>query len=244
MKRLIFIVVALSICCALHAQVGVTADLSFGCDKYSFTRGGVNAFDKTLPQGSSFRFSPRVSYGLKDGVEVGLQLGVGHSVYSYTDGFYDPIAELWRQSQVRKLSQLDLSAGAFVRGQIATFGNLTLHLELLASYGRSYGNVTTTEYDATSMWEVVVSQRCNTGRFDVMVTPVIHYALTEHVGMDAYINALSLSYSRARQTLFGREVPQSYQDPEVSSETVTSHFGVGLNALNTSLITLGVGYSF
>lgn len=246
MRRQLFFIIAMMAFCVAEAQVSVTADLGFSRDGYSFTRSGANAFDNSLPRGWNFSFSPRAGYSLNDDVTVGLQLGVGYSDYTYTDGFFDPLVGTWRQSQVRQVSQLDLSAGAFVRMKAMAWGKLSLHAELLASYGHGFGKVVTTEYEVHTMWDVKVSQRCGTGLFEMLLTPVVNYAFTEHIGMDVYVNLLSLSYSRTRERLYGQTVPdaRTNADAEIVSETVVSHFGVGVNALHTSLITLGVGYKF
>lgn len=223
-----------------HGQVSVSADVSFSSESFSHEEAGATAFDKTLPRGSSFSFSPRVGYELRDGVTVGLQLGFSRSSYTYTDGFYDPVAERWTQSQVREVSDLCVSGGAFLRARVLTVGKFDIAVELLASYGRSFDEVTTTEYEAHTSWDVTMSDRYRGGRIDVSLTPVVSYAITKHLGVDAYVSLLSLQYNRECVKKIGDETVGG----EVKSKTTTSHFGAGAKGLSAGLLTLGVSYSF
>ena len=228
----------------LLAQVTLSLDLGYSNKGYSYASKGLNAFNGSLPKGQECYLAPRISFALTDGVSLGIQLGAGYSSYDYAEGFYAPTTSGWRQSAAVNQTMLTTSAGAYLRLRCASIDNLSMHIEIAGSYGLGWGWDQRTEYRASDGSDVDMKRRHTEQSLCIQVVPVATYAFSDHVGMDVHLNLAALSFvsTTISQWPYGIKGWPVADAPE--SKTVEQEFSIGVNALNTSLLTIGFGYTF
>jgi len=238
-----------------YAQWGVSANMSVSTSNYAYTQGGQPAFNKDLPQGWAFDFTPRIGYAFGDLFSAGVDLGFGYANYNYTDGFYNPITEVWDQSEIFNQQLYSGMVGLFMRLQIQSWGRLSLHAELAVGYKKAYGTNTKTQY-AEDVWgdynKIVTSRDIQQDQFRLQVVPVFHYLLgnwkggagdKSHLSADLYLNFISMAYAHTVTNMYG-EKSKTNSDPELHSQTVTNDFDLGFRVLGTNPIGIGFTYSF
>ena len=247
LRRLFGIILLMFFALTASAQWTLSADLSYSSSNYNYTRGSIPAFNSELPKGHTFAVSPRVGYVLSDIYEAGLQLSYVTDDYEYTHGYYVDDKREWLVDAVTDKSFITFGASAYLRATCCRHGALSACFEFVAGYAFGYGGDYVTSYSASNGREINSRYDKRGSQFSFQVVPVLNYAFNAHISLDAYINALSLCYLRNATTTFcngidmdGYDIP----DPQVYDKTVTSQFDLGLHALNTSLVTLGIGYQF
>lgn len=249
MKRFGLIILLLGIGLMAHAQWGISANLSYGTKGYQHTQGGLASFDNTLPKGHEFNFSPRLGFSINGAVELGIDLGIGNSNYTYSNGIYNPNNETYFESPKTTYSLFTYSAGGYLRVRVGDWGKLTLHLEASAGYRYGLGVITNVEQRAhpsygssetiTTVKALVINQMYAT------ITPVFNYSLGKHASLDAYLNFASLMFDRTHSCNYSDYYSnRGIEDKYLESETTTHEFNIGLQALTTSLISLGFSYIF
>lgn len=246
MKKTSALLLLLCLFAVAKAQLSVSTNLSYNNSNYSYSEKGQAAFDRTLPQGFSLAFAPRVGYTFANHLTLGIDLGFGYSDIAHTDGFYNPNTMEWEQSELQQEVVLDANAGLFVRKRLFAWGSLSLHAEGGIGYGMGFGTHTLTQY-AYNSWgvldRVVTSHKVRTGRFALQLVPVFNYAFSRHFSMDAYLDFASLVFTSETRTLFGEKSELS-DGSQVYSHTVTNDFNIGVRSLTTRLLTLGFSYTF
>ena len=228
----------------LPAQVNLSFDVGYGNRGYRYVEKDINAFDGGLPRGQSCYFAPRIGFVLSDDVTVGVQLGAEYSSYDFVEGFYNTEKLGWQQSATVNQTMLRTSARAFLRLRCLGDGRLSLHVELSGGYGLGWGWDKRTEFRATDGWNLEMQRQVTEQRLCMQVVPVMNYAFSSHVGMDVYLNLVALTFS----STVTEQWPYSIKDyppvEESESKTTVQEFNVGMNALNTNLLTVGFSYIF
>ena len=244
MKKFLTLGCMLAVASILSAQVNLSLDVGYGNRDYDYSVQGLSAYDSSLPRGQSVYFAPRVGYTFERGVGIGVQLGVGYSHYQYLDGFYDPTAQEWRQSAEVDATLLTTSARAYLRVQCVEVGRLTLHVEVSGSYSLGWGYDERTEVRVNDYWKVEMVRNLTERAFYAQAVPVFNYALGKHFGVDLYLNLAALTFSSTTTAQWPYVIKNT--DPVEAPETKTTirDFNVGVNALNTRLLTLGFCYTF
>lgn len=229
---------------SLLAQVSVSVDVGYGNKGYTYQSKGINAFDGSLPRGHSYYFAPRIGFLVSDGLRMGVQLGASYSSYDYVDGFFDSERLVWKQSSLLKQTVTTASATAFVRFRCLSEGQLSLHLEVSGTYGLGWGQDNKTEYRITDGSELDMQRQLKQRRLVAQVVPVLCYSFNKHIEMDVYLNLAALSFSNIT-TKQWPYIIKNYTPAEDSETTNTQQeFNIGVNALNSSSLTVGFGYTF
>lgn len=228
----------------LHAQVYLSLDMGYGNKGYGYSEQGVPAYDGSLPKGQSCYIAPEVGYAFNDYVAMGLQLGMDYSAFNYAEGFYDPIEATWQRSATLNSRILTAVARGYLRLCCFTTGNWSLHAEIACSYSMGWGWDTRNEIRALNDTEMRMKRDRTDRSFGVEVVPVASYAISHHVGVDFYLNLASLNFISTTTTLWPYNVGGMAASKKPESETTTQDFNVGINTLNTNLLTIGFYYMF
>ena len=244
MKRLLVFGSYLLLFTFAWAQVNLSMDLGYGNKGYSYSEKGIDAYNGSLPKGQSCYFAPRIGYVLNDEVSMGIRLGVSYSSYDFADGLYDSERLGWQQLSATTQTMLTAKAGAYLRIRCLDAGRLSLHAEIMGSYVMGWGWDQKTEYRATDGWDLKMTSRLAQRSVGVQVVPVANYALGEHVGMDVYLNLAAITFSSTTTSQWPYSIKEYPPVEEPESTTVSQVFDVGVNTLNTSLLTLGFSYTF
>ena len=243
-KRTSVIVCLLLVSSLLRAQVTLSVDLGYSNKGYSYQMQGIPAYNGLLPSGQACYFAPRVGYTFRGEVGIGMQLGVGYSSYDYVDGYYDPEAHGWQQSALTNSSLLAATAKAYMRLRFAEVGAFSFHVELSASYSHGWGTDSRMEYRASDAWKVEMVRRQRLQFLSAQAVPVINYAFGKHVSADLYLNLAALTFSSTTTALWPYGIKNVATTEEPETETTTQEFVVGINALNTNVLTIGFNYTF
>ncbi len=251
MKRGFALVLLLCVGMVAHAQWAVSTNLALSYSGYNYAQGGISSFDKTLPQGWSLDFSPRIGYCFNERYTAGIDLGFGYSRYTYSDGFYSPISQEWEQSEMLVKELFSSSVGLFLRRQLLSWGRLSLHAELAAAYRLGFGLNTTTQYSGSSSGytdEIVTSHSLHEYQTLVELIPVLHYDLGNqpgfsHFSLDLYLNFLSVAFLRTTTNLYA-EHSEMNDGTAIARHTVTTDFDLSLRLRSAALLSLGVTYQF
>ena len=219
-------------------------DLGYGNKGYSFMERGLLAFDGELPKGQEGYFAPKLGFAVSDEVSAGVRLGVRYGSYSFAEGYFNPEVHGWQQSALTAETLLAVSAGAYLRIRCVNMGRLGLHIEVMGSYGLGWGQDERTEYKASDSWEVEMTRKTTQRYMNLQVVPVATYALGEHVGVDLYLNLASISFCTTTLLRWPYHMKDGTTDIDPLSKTVTQEFSIGLNAQNTSLLSIGFRYAF
>lgn len=226
------------------AQVEVSMDLGYGNKGYSYMERGVLAFDGELPKGQEGYFAPKVGFIVSDGVSAGVRLEARYGEYDFAEGYFNPELQGWQQSALTTETMLAVVAGVYLRIRCADRGRLSLHVELMGSYGLGWGQDERTEFKASDSWEVNMTRKTAQRCVNVRVVPVATYALGEHVGVDLYLNLAAISFCTTTLSRWPYRMKDGTTDNDPLSKTVTKVFDIGLNALNTSFLSMGFRYVF
>lgn len=244
MKRTLVIVCFLWMPVLLRAQMTLSLDLGYGNRGYSYQWQGLSAYNGDLPKGQSCSLAPRVGVRVSEGVEIGLQLGVDYSSDRYTDGFYNPVQSQWQQSATTNVDKLGASARGYVRVLCWRGGSLSLHLEMAAMYGMSWGWEHRNEMRAVELNELLTSRRQRERCMAVQLLPVATYVVSDHVEVDCRINLWALTLGSVTSYQWPFAVDGVATNPLPESTTTQQLFDFGVNALNGRLFTLGFSYVF
>ncbi len=244
MKRLLFLVTYLLVFVLAQAQLALSVDVGYGNQGYSYRWQGLPAYDGSLPRGQNCYLAPRVGYQFGDEVSIGLQLGAGYSDFDYEEGYYDPLSSAWQRSATTNSSMLNATAKGYLRLRLFGTSSLSLHVELSGAYGMGWGWETRVESKATADMDLRMKRHRTERSICAQVVPVAYYALNDHWGVDLYLNLAALTFvsTTVEKWPFGVMGMETAQQPE--SETTTQTFDIGVNALNTRLLTIGFGYRF
>lgn len=244
MKKLLAVVSLVALSIAAHAQWNISADLSFSSTNYSYNRQGLEAFNSNLPSGMKAMFNPHFGYVFNDIFEMGVELGIGNLKYSYADGYYDPIGDAWQQMSADDETMLTFSASLYASFCCARFGRLTLHAEVSAGYGYGFGKLAHTEFHASDNWKITTVADVQRQLLYAEVVPVFRYAFNSHISMDVSLNIVSAAVCRIVDKQWTPYNPDDIYESSLESVTTTTDFGVGMNALNTNLLSIGFCYLF
>lgn len=244
MKRLLAIALFVTFSVAVHAQWNVSADVSFSSTSYSYNRQGLDAFNSNLPSGMEAQFNPHIGYAFNGVFEMGVELGIGNLKYSYADGCYDPLVDAWKQMSADDKTMLTFSASLYASFCCVNFGRLTLRAEVAGGYGYGFGKLVHTEFHASDGWEIATAADVQRHLLFAQVVPVFNYAFNNHFSMDVYLNIFSASVNRFVDKQWAPRNTSDIGESMLESVTATTDFGVGMNALNTNLLSLGFRYSF
>ena len=244
MKRFLIIGCMLVAAAIASAQVNLSLDVGYGNRDYDYTAQGLSAYDGGLPRGQSVFIAPRVGYSFGSGVGIGVQLGVGYSSYQYLDGFFDPTAQEWRQSAEVDATLLTSSAKAYLRVRCVDAGRLSLHVEVSGSYSLGWGKDARTEVRVNDYWKVEMVRSLTERAFYAQAVPVFNYVLGKHFGVDLYLNLAALTFSSTTTEQWPYVIKNTEPGEAPETKTTVRDFNVGLNALNTRLLTLGFCYTF
>ena len=243
-KRILLFCVYFLVFAFAWAQVEVSVDLGYSNRGYNYSEKGLEAYDGTLPKGQSCYFAPRVGYWFGEQFGMGVRLGVGYSRDGYVDGYYDPVTVGWRQSARRNCDLLEVSGGMYMRFCCLRSGRLGLYAEVSGGYGWGWGWDMRTEYSAIDGSDLV-SRRSTTRRsWSAQVLPVFNYELGKQVGFDVCLNFAALTIGSRTTTCWPFEVAGGGSVDEPVSETTEGVFSVGVNMLNTNVVTLGFVFKF
>ena len=250
MKRWLVIAWLLCLGAVAHAQWGVSANLGFSMSNYSHTVSGQTAYDKTLPQGLTLDFAPRIGYAFSERWSAGVDLGFGYRNYNYTDGYYNPDKEEWEQSELLNQALYSGAVGLFVRVRVLSWDRLSLHAELAAGYRQGFGTQTSTQYREDGwgdLQKIVTSRAMNEGQLKLQVVPVFHYRLgnqeSERLSLDVYLNVASVAFVRTITNVYGEKSLMS-NGTELYSHTVTNDVDLAVRTLDASPVTIGFSYLF
>lgn len=244
MKKTFVICCLLLVTSVLDAQVYVSFDVGYGNKGYSYVEQGSFAFNGDLPKGWDCYFAPKVGFAVSDEVSVGVQLGAGYSSYEYATGFYDPVQQGWAKSAEVVSDVLSATAKAFLRLRCVGSGRLSLHVEIAGGYGMGWGWDKKTEYRATDSWDIDMKRQMKERRLFAQVVPVANYAFSEHVGLDVYLNLVALTFGSTITERWRYGIKGYAADELPETRTKVQEFQVGVNALNTQLLTVGFNYRF
>lgn len=243
-KHLLLLSSYLIVLTSLAAQVTMSLDVGYGNKGYDYKWQGLPAYDGRLPRGQSCYLAPRVGYRFSDEVCLGVQLGAGYSSFDYEEGYYDPLSSAWKQTATTNSSMLNAMAKGYLRLRCFGTGNLSLHVELSGAYGMGWGWDTRNEPKALDNSDLTMKRRQTERSLCAQVVPVANYAVSDHWGVDLYLNLAALTFvsTTVEKWPYGVAGVATADQPE--TETTTQTFDIGLNALNTSLLTIGFGYTF
>lgn len=243
MKKIILLLLV-SLCgVSASAQLFFAGNLGFDRTDYSRSQG----FDSTLPKGMRLQFTPMVGYTFSPVVKAGLLLNISNQKYTYTDGFYNNDDERWKESNVVDKTLMMAGLGAFVRVRCLEFKDVLLSMELSVSYQYGIGANRNKEFYSASNFPVVFKTPFNVGQLNVRLVPMFSYQLSNHLGVDAYVDVLSLAYSR--KTVYTHKVievtPERIEtsDSDLDYSTTTSDFNIGVSSLNSAFLSLGFSYT-
>lgn len=138
------------------------------------------------------------------------------------------------------------NAGGYLRFLIHDFGHFSLHVEALSGCLMGWGSSKLTEYEANYNDEVVTHRDLHQRQIYAKVVPVFNYSFRNHFSMDVYMDFASLVYTHNTEIQYGTQCENwgGLTEKKVESETVTDNLDLGIRSLNSSIITLGFGYSF
>lgn len=240
-KHILFLVLALSVL-PVSAQFFFSGSLGFDMTQFSRTQG----FDKTLPQGKSFHFTPRVGYTFSPQIQAGLSLSVANSIYSSTDGIYDRDKEQWIATEIVDRTRATFGGGLFLRYLFAHTGYLSYSVEISASYAYGLGVVTLTQYDYRSNFPIYFKTPHNLSQFSLKFVPLVSYGLNTHFSLDIYLDFLSLIYSRTvlnQQKIYEFYDGMAAPDPVPDYTLTTSDLHLGLNSATPQYLSIGLTYT-
>lgn len=242
MKKLLL---GLAVMCAAlvsQAQITLSGTLGFSSDDYSYRRDGMQGYDASLPEGYTFTIAPAVGYRLTEELEAGVRLEGEYAPYVFTDGFYNPVSKAYEESQVEERTTTMLGGGAYLRYRAVSWGSFSLIAELSARYRKGGVRSCTTEYAASSGWPLEFRQREAQSQVDVMLTPILNYAITEHLSVDLNLNLMALGYHRLRSLKYG--VEDSSGNADLLSVLTTDHYDLMFSSATNRGFGLGLGYVF
>lgn len=243
-KKLGAIVCGMLCSAVLMAQTSVSLDVGYGNQGYSYMEQEMPAYDGSLPRGQSCYLAPRLGYTWANGVGMGLQLGVGYSSLHYAEGYYDPIVGAWQQSGTTTNDLFSVTASAYLRVRCYAVGSLSLHMELSGSYGMGWGNDIRNERSAIDASYITMRRHTEERSIRARLLPVICYAFGDHVDVDLYLNIMALAFDSTTTDRWPYAVGNMPEVDTPQSTTTEQGFNIGLNALNTSMLTLGFRYNF
>lgn len=243
MKKYILLVLLLLPVLPAAAQWFVSGNLDFNLSRHSRDHG----FDATKPEGMALRFEPRVGYTFTPSLQAGVTLLLSNQKYTYTDGYYDHDVEEWKTLEITDRTLMTAGAGLFVRQRCLHRGPFAVAVELNAVYSLGWGDTKQTQYDARTTSPILFKTPYTLGQLDVRLVPVVTYRLTDRIGIDGYIDLLSLCYTRSTV----RHNRTYRVDPYNSTKTLTPEYSetvssldIGLHAHTAKLLTLGLSYTF
>lgn len=190
MKK-VFLTLALAVFAfAANAQLIVGGNLSLtGYDRQTLND---NRFD--------LRIAPKVGYQINDKMSAGLILGFTSE--NYTDIYYGPLAvTTTNYDATYKDVENSLTIKPYFRYNLVEFNKLTLFCEASIPVSLTLTNKTTYHEEGddiiTGQHQTAESTVNNTKstQFGIDITPGFNYAISEHISVDAYINAFNLSFN-------------------------------------------------
>ena len=226
------------------AQTNLSLDIGYSNTGYSHTFRNEAAFDATLPRGQEARIAPRIGFRFGENLAAGLQIEVAYSSYTFTDGFYNPVNTTWEESATTDETLLSASAGAYLRLRLAQAGRLSLHLELSGSYAIGFGSEIRTETRVGDGNMVRTMRRRQQNTITARLVPVAEYAFNSHISAEARFNLTALAFTATRTLRWPYGTVSHVRGADPESQTDTRQFGIGLNTLHASPVTLGLSYTF
>ncbi len=245
MRHLLILGTYLMLLTSLAAQVSLSLDMGYGNKGYRYSEQGLGAYDGSLPEGQSCHIVAKAGCLVSDNVALGIQLGIGYSSYNYAQGYYNPTTAAWQRSATLNSRMLTATGGGYMRIRCFTVGHWILHAEIVGAYRMGWGRDISNEVRALNGTEMRITRLSTERALCAQVVPVASYAISHHVGVDFYLNLAALTFTSTTTQLWPYGTGTSSADgtpPE--RETTAQHFDVGINTLNTSLLTIGFSYTF
>ena len=245
MKRFLVLGSYLLVLTTLAAQVNLSLDLGYSNKSYRCSVYQAEAYDGSLPKGMSCQIAPRLGFQINDDVAVGIQLGMLFSDYDYTEGFYNSEYEEWQRTATTSNRMIAAMARGYMRIRCFTVGDWSLHAEIAGEYSRGWGRENRSEVRFQSSSEVVRLRHTTSHTFCAQVLPVASYSVSRRVEVDLYLNLAAVTYTSTTTELWPSYTSGSATEEVFPEKTTTTHdFDIGLNSLNTSLISIGFRYVF
>ncbi|MBR1834050.1 MAG: hypothetical protein IJ785_00860 [Bacteroidales bacterium] len=235
---------ALLLFCTVQASAQMFFGGNFRFDMASYNRTG--GFDPTQPYGMALQFTPQVGYAFSSGVKMGVQLHIANQQYLYTNGFYNTDAEEWQKTVVTGKTLATFGGGLFLRLRCFEFKDLSMSMELSATYSYGIGAVRDTQYLSSGNFPVVFESPFRTHQLAMKLVPVFSYQLSDHFSAEAHVDLLSLLYTYSVTDKYKTIEKISYgnnYDPVIDNTTASSHFTAGINSLTSQLLTIGFIYT-
>lgn len=238
MRRLLLIVLTLTLSHAAMGQLLLSGSVGYEHKSSGYTQRSIEAYDGTLPEGDLFTVSACVGFGIGDRVEVGIKPSATWSLYIYKTGEYSDKTKKWEMLSQLKKDWLLYSVAPYFRLRVLHIGDLSLCAELTADISWGEGSSETTEYSANDGSEIVMNIDTNYRRWGILLAPVVNYRFNDHWSVNLYLNMLTLGYSSTRE-----EIKLINSDKE-DHATTTSDFGVSVAADKGTLLSVGLTYKF
>ena len=151
------------------------------------------------------RIAPKVGYQINDKMSAGLILGFSSDSYSYALSSYSSydisMATVTNYEGTRKNTVNSLTIKPYFRYNVVEFNKLTLFCEAAIPVNLTLSNKTTyhEEGDDVITGQHLTAENTITNNkstiFGIDITPGFNYALSEHISVDAYINAFNLTFN-------------------------------------------------
>lgn len=222
MKKVILTLVAVATMGIANAQLFVGGNLGFGMQSGTneVTNGGTTV-TTDAPKTTAWEVTPKIGFQM-DKMAFGVAFGINGNKEVSKEGLDD--------AQVTTTEKyFGWEVCPFFRYNAFEFGNFALFCELQVPFAggkntdKIEGNGTTVETDGAKLFSV-----------GVQVVPGLSYKLSDHVGLDLYVDLLALGFRMDKSTL--------ERDNYKSIEKETNLWA-GINSLPQA-ITLGFNYNF
>lgn len=204
-KKNLLVIALAFITVAINAQFYVGGSLG-----YSSVADKNDDGEKTSST-SNFSFAPKVGYDLNEKFSVGLGFSLGNSGIKTYDSDGDELAN-------PKVSTWEITP--FARYTVAEFGKISLLGEGIIFWGG-----TTTDSGISN------SPKVKSSTYGLNIAPIIAFAATNRISIEASLNFLNLRYSSEK--------------PDTDFDATRSRFNFGVNSdnlINTNSIQLGFIY--
>lgn len=243
MKKLLAAVAFLLFALQVPAQVFVAGSVGFDMSSYTKTAG----FDPTKPKGMALQLSPQVGFNVSPAVKLGAMLSIANQKYTYTNGYYDRTYNRWQETEQTVKTLMTAGGGVFVRVRCFEARDFSVGLELSAVLSYGLGATRDTQYYSQDLFPVRYETKFNTRQFDVRLVPMATYRLSERLGVDVYVDMLSIVFTHSIVDQYKKMEVMPWQteaESELDYSTATSDFHAGFNSLTSRLVSIGLSYTF
>lgn len=250
MKKLYAILLLLVSLVPAQAQVTLGTDLWASFQNTSFSKQGTDALSPDAPKATSFEVSPRLGFNLGAKMQLGLAFGYAHTQQLSLDGYYDPIASSWHVTDSLHSSLNTISAGIYLRILVGESGHFRVYFEPSVTYGVGFGvdGAIREQYSTITGMPEPWSDFCRNVGENVLslgVVPVVQYQFDSHFSLDLTLNFAALRYQHRQTTRSGLYIrSEVVASPQEDESFTTDTFDIGLHMRSTSLISIGLNYTF